>query len=93
MVALPIWKLAPLAESRNVFSLHYNVFFGVDLVGPWFSVLYVPVLGCILLVANRTFTRVLFEREQLLSYFFAITTLMIEALLFVAVVLITLLNV
>lgn len=39
------------ATSENVF-LHYNSIFGVDLVGPWNSLLQIPLMGILIFAVN-----------------------------------------
>lgn len=92
MTALILWKIMPIGLQRGIIPLHYNVYFGVDLLGRWFGVLYLPILGVILLIANMFFARLLWSKERLLSFFFAATALLLEIVLFASVVLITLLN-
>ena len=92
MVALPLVKLAPELFQQQSIPLHYNVYFGVDLVGPWYKIFYIPVLGLILFVANTMFEILLYQREHVLSYFFAFGTLFAETVLFAAVLMITLMN-
>lgn len=93
MVGLAVWKIVPLSVDHPTIPLHYNVFFGVDLVGGWYEVFYLPLLGLIFLVGNAICAKTLWEKEHLLSFFFAGATLIIEVTFFVAVLLITLLNV
>lgn len=92
MVALIFWKIYPIGVEREIIPLHYNAYFGVDLLGPWFHVFYLPAIGLVCLLANLAFARLLFEREHLLSILLAVATMVIEVVLLVALVLITLLN-
>ncbi len=89
---LIFWKLAPLGADGKLLALHYNVFFGVDLLGNWYQALALPGLGLAMFVANMLFARQVWEKEHLLSFLFASGTIIAELALFVAVVFITLLN-
>ncbi len=89
---LIFWKLAPLGVDGRLLALHYNVFFGVDLLGSWYQALALPGLGLVMFFANMLFARQVWEREHLLSFLFATGTIIAELALFVAVVFITLLN-
>lgn len=91
-VALIVWKLAPLAIDGTPVSLHYNVAFGVDLIGPWYQALLLPGMGLGILIANVLFARQVWGKEELLSYLFAGGTIVCEVVLFVATLFITLLN-
>lgn len=90
-ILLPLWKLLPL-EDKSAIPLHYSVIFGVDLLGPWYQVFYLPALGALLLGANHAFGKMLSTNEKILSRFFQVATLICEVVLFVAVILIVLLN-
>ncbi len=91
-IALILWKLAPMAEGGRLVALHYNVLFGVDLLGAWYQALALPGIGLVIFVANMLFARQVWEKEHLLSLLFAAGTIVAELTLFVAVVFITLLN-
>lgn len=91
--ALPAWRIVPIAQSQPYLPLHYNIYFGIDRFGPWYFVFFPGVLGAALLLINLGFEAVFFRREHVLSKFFAIATVFSEALLFIAVVLIVLLNI
>lgn len=92
MVALPLWRLYPTGEEDNFIALHYNVYLGVDQFGPWYFIFSIPLLGATLFLLNLTFEIFFFRREHVLSKFFAVATVCAEAILFVATVLIVLLN-
>jgi len=89
---LPIWRIVPLAEASPFIPLHYNIYLGIDRFGPWYSIFLLPALGATLLVVNVIFEAVFFRREHVLSKFFAYATVFSETVLFVAMVLIVLLN-
>ena len=91
-IALPVWRILPMAGQKPFIPLHYNVYVGVDAFGPWYDIFVLPVLGAALLVVNLIFQAVFFERERVLSAFFAVATLVTELVLLVAMVLIVLLN-
>ena len=91
--ALPLWKILPIIGNEPFLSLHYNVYFGVDYIGPWYHIFMLPVIGLVLFIINFIFEVVYFEREKILSYFFATSTVFVELILFVAMTLIVLLNI
>lgn len=92
-VALPVWRILPIAEAKPFIPLHYNVYMGVDAFGPWYHVFALPALGAALLVLNLVFQALLFKRERVLSVFFALATVASEAVLLAAMLMIVLLNV
>lgn len=50
-------------------NLHYNIYFGIDLLGPWWHWFFLPVAGSIIVVVNTFLAVVLFKRERLASIF------------------------
>lgn len=93
IVLLPLWKLSPAgAADRQFIPLHYNVYFGTDQFGIWYQVFILPAIGASLLIINTMFQAVFYHREHVLSYFFALTTLLAELALFASMVFIILLN-
>lgn len=93
MAALPAWRILPFAGDKPFIPLHYNVYVGIDAFGPWYGVFALPALGLALLTVNMAFQAAFYERERVLSVFFAVATLLTELVLLVAMVLIVLLNV
>ncbi len=91
-IALPVWRILPMAGQKPFIPLHYNVYVGVDAFGPWYDIFVLPMLGAALLVVNLLFQAAFYERERVLSAFFAVATLVTELVLLVAMVLIVLLN-
>jgi len=91
-VALPVWRILPMAAQKPFIPLHYNVYMGIDAFGPWYGVFVLPALGAALFLVNLGFQAIFFKRERVLSVFFAVATLLTEIILFVATVLIVLLN-
>ena len=91
-VALPLWRILPLAETKPFIPLHYNVYMGVDAFGPWYGVFALPALGAAVLAVNLALQSFFFKRERILSVFFAIATLASELVLLAAMLMIVLLN-
>jgi hypothetical protein len=92
-IFLPLWKLPPVTKTQTMIALHSSPYFGVDLLGPWYHVFFLPLLGAVLLMANMSFVSMLYQKEELLSTFFAVGTVLCEAVLFVGVLFVVLLNI
>lgn len=73
--------------------LHYNVYFGVDVLDDWKKVYLVPLIGFFLLIIN-TFLGLYFyqNKERIASYILAIANLMIQLSLLVAAASVILIN-
>lgn len=93
IVALPIWRIVPLAQESPFIALHYNIYLGVDRFGPLAHIFFLPALGCALLVLNLLIQALLFRRQKTLALFFAAMTPVLEFILLVAMTLIVLINV
>jgi len=90
--ALPVWRLLPVLGEEIYIPLHYNIYFGIDRFGPWYYIFILPALGFFLLILNIIFEAIFVKREHILSVFFAITTVVVEAILFGSMLLIVMLN-
>ncbi|NIP32637.1 hypothetical protein GWN91_02975 [Candidatus Saccharibacteria bacterium] len=90
---LIIAKIVPIAGQADFLSLHYNIYFGIDLIGSWYKIFTVPIVGLIFLIINICLIVVLYQREKFLSYFLAASNFLISLGLFVALTLIVLLNI
>ncbi|MEK7615554.1 MAG: hypothetical protein AAB431_04195 [Patescibacteria group bacterium] len=91
-LALPLWRIVPLADTNPFLPLHYNVYFGVDRFGPWYHIFFLPALGFLFFLLNTALQMHFFRSEKLLSRFLAISTMFIEVTFVIAMILIILLN-
>jgi len=73
--------------------LHYNVYFGVDMLGNWKEVFLLPFIGIILFLIN-TFLSIHFYRrkERIASYLLLMASLMIQLSLLVASISVIIIN-
>jgi hypothetical protein len=73
--------------------LHYNVYFGVDLIGNYRQVYVLPTIGLILFMINLLLSMFFYEKkERIASYILLIATLMIQLSLIVVSASIILIN-
>jgi hypothetical protein len=86
-------KILPIANESDFFSLHYNIYFGIDLIGNWYRIFIVPIVGLVFLIINILLIISLYKREKFLSYFLAASNTLISLGLLVALTLIVLLNI
>jgi len=91
-VALPILRIMPLHVARPFIPLHYNIYLGVDRLGPWDQIFVLPILGFCLFLFNLLIQTMAFRREKLLAFMIAVATAIIEFVFLGAMVLIVLLN-
>ena len=65
--------------------LHYNVYFGVDMLGDWRQVFILPGIGLLFFIANFYLSLYFYRRkERIASYLLLMATLMVQLSLVVA---------
>jgi hypothetical protein len=72
--------------------LHYNIYFGVDVVGNWKSLFSMPTLAAVLLLLNLVLSRFFYYKERMVSYLFAGAALILQLLMAVGVISAILIN-
>jgi hypothetical protein len=73
--------------------LHYNVYFGVDMMGNYKEVYILPLIGIILLLINFFLSKYLYEKkERIASYLLMMAALMIQLALIVSSVSVIIIN-
>lgn len=92
-ILLPVWRILPLIEETPYIALHYNIYLGVDRFGPLYQIFFLPGLGLLFLLLNLFIEARAYRQQKTLSLFFAAATPLLECILFIAMVLIVLINV
>ncbi|TSC65979.1 MAG: Uncharacterized protein G01um101477_267 [Candidatus Doudnabacteria bacterium Gr01-1014_77] len=77
-----ITQIKPNAEPL---PLHYNVFFGPDIVTKGYYLYSLPLVGLLILVANYIFYRYTKEREEFAAKIVIAVTMVVQALILIAV--------
>ncbi len=73
--------------------LHYNAYFGVDMIGDWWQVQALPAIGVCILVANTLLGMVFYgQKERIISHLLLLATCMAQVLLAIAVAGLILIN-
>lgn len=90
---LPIWRILPLASETPFIALHYNIYLGVDRLGPIYQIFFLPALGMFFLLVNLLIQAQSFRTQKTLALFFTAATPCVEFVLLVAMGLIVLINV
>ncbi len=59
--------------------LHYNVYFGVDIIGNWWQVYFLPAMGAAFFAINMILAYVFFQsRERIASYLLLLTSFILQ---------------
>ncbi len=70
-------------RSETVF-LHYNILFGVDLVGPWWRLLLIPIFGLGIIITNVLLSWFTYKYDQLITVIALSSTVIMQVLLALA---------
>jgi hypothetical protein len=90
--ALLFFRLMPGEATGKFIPLHYNIYFGVDKFGPWYSVFELSLFGLLVLILNTWLAARYFERESALAAFLNVVNPIVQFLLLAATYFIILLN-
>ncbi len=99
---LAIWLLLYLKIARafgnesewmETIPLHYNVYFGIDLIGSWQKVLIMPLIGSVIFILNGLLAYFLYVKEKLLSYFLVISSAFVQIVFLIAAFMVVVINI
>lgn len=80
-----IYVFAALGPNNNILFLHYNVIFGVDLVGAWWRILFLPLGGLLILFVNYIVAVFIYNKDRIVSRFLTVFACVFELFLAIAV--------
>ena len=78
-------------DSGQIF-LHYNIIFGVDLVGEWWKFFLLPLSGMLIFLINYLFSFIFYASDKFLARLMSFWVLFIHVFLTVSVVLLVRMN-
>lgn len=79
-----VYLYANRIESDYPVILHYNLFFGVDLLGNYNMSFVLPAVGAILFILNALLGQFFYKIERLASYILTLNILIIQIFLTIA---------
>lgn len=92
-VATWLVLLFAVSPKRGTVILHYNVYLGVDMVGPYGQVFLVPAIGLLFLVVNGFLAAFLYNSwERIAAYMLLLAGTMIEFGVLIASISVALVN-
>lgn len=83
------WRLKDAAEFV---PLHYNIYFGIDRLGPYYQLFSLPFLGLLFIAVNFLLGAAFFSKEKLLSQILAGISSFSQLILILASIFILLVN-
>lgn len=87
------WVFFRIGTQDEVLFLHYNILFGVDLLGPWYQILNIPLTGLVIIFVNSLLGWILYDKGPFPAVLLAVFGLFFNVLLFVSILLLEFLNV
>ncbi len=79
-----IFLVSQVKSFSELIPLHYNIYFGIDLLGPWYQVFILPLLGLAILIVNNLLAKIFLAEKRILSYFLVVASSLIQFLLLIA---------
>ena len=73
--------------------LHYNVYFGVDLIGDWWQVYLLPLIGLLILLFNAVLGYIFYQKkERLAAHLLMLSTFIVQISITIAVACLLMIN-
>jgi len=73
--------------------LHYNVYFGVDVIGSWWQMYFMPLIGLLILLVNAFLGYLFYQKkERIAAHLLMLATFVVQIGLSVAVASLLLIN-
>lgn len=72
------YKIKPNPEP---IPLHYNIYFGIDLIGQWYKIYFIPGFGFLIFFINLLLSSIIYKREKIISYFLVLATCIAQIVL------------
>lgn len=63
------FRLEVLQSGSDLITLHYNIFLGTDLFGPFHMIYRIPSIGLAILILNIVLAVYLYQRTKILAYY------------------------
>lgn len=76
-----IFKLKP---SEYPVPLHFNIYFGIDVIDKWTQAFMVPSIGLVVILINLVLSYLVFSKEKFVAQFLLASSLFVQVLLFLA---------
>lgn len=88
-----LWLVFQIKPQQEEIFLHYNILFGVDYIGSWWKVFYLPIFGLLILLTNTLVGWFLFGKDKFVAQILNAVNLFCQIFIFVAAALLVFLNV
>jgi hypothetical protein len=66
--------------------LHYNVYLGVDIVGDWWQLYFLPIIGDLFFIINTVLAYLFYQKkERLAGYIFLLSSFFVQSGILIAI--------
>jgi len=83
-----VYLYMKVKPQEDPIFLHYNIYFGVDLIGNWYLIFLMPAIGLACFFINLVFSYIIYKRSKIISYVILGITGYIELIIAIASLLI-----
>ena len=81
-----------IEPSQDPIYLHYNIYFGINLIGEWYKIFIIPLSGLLIILVNYLAGVTMYTSNRVLSYLVVLFTIPVNLFLILAAVLLTFIN-
>lgn len=75
------WIMRNVHPTAEQIFLHYNIIFGVDLIGEWWKIYYLSIFAVLAFMLNYALSFWFYVKDRFLSRMLSLFTLMVELFL------------
>jgi hypothetical protein len=72
------------SQLEEIIPLHYNVYFGIDMIGSRHELLKMPALGLLILLINLVLAFRIYKHERVSAYFLLFANSLVQIFLLIA---------
>ena len=88
-----VWLFWEIKPQKDPIFLHYNILFGVDYIGPWWQIIFLPLTGLLILLLNALIGWLLYHKYPFISQILNAVSVLIQIYILIASALLIFLNV
>lgn len=92
-IAMWMWLLFHIHPQSEQLFLHYTILFGVDLIGSWNKIFFLPISGFFIIMVNALIGWLMFKSDKFFAQILNAVALFCQILLLIGTWLVVYLNV
>ena len=83
-ISIWIFLIFRLEPSEYPVPLHFNIYFGIDVIDQWSQAFLIPGIGLVVIFLNLILSYLIFSKEKFVAHFLLSGSLFVQILLFLA---------